>query len=86
MGAIEIKVRSVWQGKIGVHSKYYEEAVKKKVGLTIQCDNEYMFLTPEQVEKPVAQSKELFRDSYNKTFYRLVYYRWKPTLGQQKLL
>lgn len=86
MSQTEIKVRSVWHGKVGIHSKYYEQAVQDKVGLTIKCNNEYMFLEAEQVAKPISKSKEMFRDNYDKSFYYLVYYKWKPTLGQQKLL
>lgn len=86
MATVKVKVRSLWQGKVGVNSKHYERALAGNSPIEIVHANEYMLLSPEQVAKPESRSKETFTDRFSKETYYLVYYLWKPTISQQALL
>lgn len=83
---IKIRVKSIWHGKVGIHNKYFERAIKEKAGFQIQHGNDFMILSPEQVEQTKERSKETFHDKFKGTNYYLVYYKWKPTVAQGTLL
>lgn len=83
---IKIKARSIWHGKVGIHSKYFEKAIQENLGMEIHYQNEYMVMSPEQVSSTKERSKETFTDKFKGTSYYLVYYKWKPNVVQGTLL
>ena len=84
---IKIKIKSVWQGKIGIRDKYVNQALRKKEGLEITCQGEFMIIPTEKIEEKITgKSKEHFKDKFSEEWHYLIYFNWKPNNKQGKLL
>lgn len=77
---IEIKVKSIWQGKVGVRDKYVEEALKDNEGLAIKHEGKVMTIPNEKIAGlVVGKSEQPFKDRfYPYTPHYLIYFLWKP--------
>lgn len=84
---IKIRVKSIWQNKIGVREKYINQAIKEKQGLEITCPNGFMIIPAEEVAKKiVGKSQTRFKDKFSKEWHYLIYFLWNPNTNQGKLL
>ena len=85
---ISVKVRSFWQGKVGIRDKYVKRALQGNESLEILYKNEGVMIIPaEKVqEKIVAKSEKPFQDKFGDKWHFLYYFNWKPLVNQQKLL
>lgn len=85
--SVELKVKSIWMGLVGIPDKYFIEAVNKGKDLIISVKGETMHIPKDKVvEAAYSRSKEKFKDRFSDAEYSLVYFRWKPTLAQVPLL
>jgi len=83
---IKLKVKSTWQGKVGIRDKYVQQALDEKKGLEITCQAEIMIIPAEEVQKRiVAKSDRPFRNKFGKGYHYLIYFDWKPLANQRKL-
>lgn len=83
--ALRVKVKSVWQGRVGIRDKYLVRASKE--GMEVSCNNASMSLTPEEVmKKIVAKSERPFYDKFSKDYHYLIYYNWVPEPTKQQTL
>lgn len=83
---IKVKVKTIWQGKVGIREKYINEALETNSGLMIKVKEETMTLAAEEVKKKiVAKSERPFIDKYSGQSHFLVYYNWKPNGGMASL-
>lgn len=85
---INLRVKTIWQGKVGVNEKYIKRALDNKEGLCIKNKDEYMEIQANEVkEKIVGKSENRFEDRFgNGPDYYLYYFSWKPTISQGTLL
>lgn len=84
---IKLKVKSIWQGKVGIRDKYVQKAIAEKKGLEIACQYELMIIPAEDVQKKiVAKSEHPFKDKFGGKWHFLFYFDWKPLKNQRKLL
>ena len=84
---IKLKVKSIWQGKVGVRDKYIQQAFDEKKGLEITCQYEIMIIPADEVQKKiVAKSDRPFKNRFGKGYHYLFYFLWKPLANQGKLL
>ena len=84
---IQLRVRSIWNGKIGIRDKYVNQALREKQGLEITCQGEFMIIPVEEVEgKITGKSKEHFKDKFSEEWHYLIYYNWKANDKQGKLI
>jgi len=84
---IKIKVKSTWQGKVGIRDKYVNQAIREKQGLDISCQGEFMIIPAEKVkEKMIGKSQKHFKDKFSEEWHYLIYFNWKPNNRQGKLL
>lgn len=83
---ITLKVKSTWQGKVGIRDKYVQQALDEKKGLEISCQSEIMVIPAEEVQKKiVAKSACPFGDKFGEGYHYLIYFNWKPLVNQTKL-
>lgn len=75
---VEVKIKSIWNGMVGLNEKYYAEAIHKGVGLALFCGNEMMLIPAESVHSFFTKSKEPFKDKFTNAKYHLIYYKWRP--------
>ena len=86
---IEVKVKSIWQGKIAIREKYYWLAKTKKEDILIQVGSDIMIIPFAELDsRIVAKSVKPVQDKFSNTneVHYLLYYDWKPTEIQEKLL
>jgi len=87
------KVKTIWQGKAGLHEKYIKEALEKAeelellyAGTQAQYKNQRMTIAPEQLRSGEI-GKEAYPEKHGEGFYRLIYFKWTPDKNPQgKLL
>jgi len=83
---IKVKVRSIWQGKVGIRDKYLVEAKKYKDDIAIYKGNDLMIIPFDKLDEAViAKSENPFQDRYSKESHYLIYFSWSPTTIQSKL-
>lgn len=82
---IKKKIKSIWHGKVAIHEKYFNEAKATKQGLELWYQGELMEVPFEKLSTGKV-SKEVYRDRHSGTFYKLIYFPWKPQVKQKKLL
>jgi len=76
---IEIKVKTIWQGQVGIRDKYVQEALKQKNGLIIRKENEIMIIPAEELEAKIkGVSEKPFKDRFSEKQHFLFYFDWKP--------
>jgi hypothetical protein len=84
---IKIKVKTTWQGKVGIREKYVSEALEKSEPIIISYNNETMTIPFPSVKSRVRGiSARLFKDRFSKGGHHLVYYDWQPDIKQPILL
>ncbi len=83
---IKKKIKTVWNGKIGLHVKYYQRAKEKKEDILLVKGNEQMLIPYQEIDKKVVGKSQYFKNKFNNDFYYLVYFDWKPEIIQQTLL
>jgi len=86
------KVRTIWQGKIGLHEKYIKESLARGESIEIvyigkqeQYLGQKMEILPDQL-KSGEFGKELFPERQRSGFYRLIYFSWQPLEDKQQKL
>ncbi len=86
---IQVPVRSIWHGQVGVHEKHVNLALLKEQGLflLLVSNGEVMEIPPDQVQSTqMGRSERRFRDKFGGPDYYLIYYKWVPTAKQLQLL
>jgi len=84
---ITVKARSLFKNRVGIRDKYVNEAMNSNDDLRIVYLNEEMIIPHDDIAfEIVARSKEAFPDQFSNEFHYLVYFRWKPTTYQKKLI
>ena len=84
---MNIKVKTIYQGQVGVRDKYITEAIKKKESLEITHQSGVMEIPPDQIKsKIVGKSDRPFQDRYSNSFHYLYYFLWRPSINQKQLL
>lgn len=80
---IEVRVNTIWQGKVGIRDRYIKEAQETEQGLTIVHREERMAIPFHQLkELIVGKSERPFTDRYGKDPHYLIYFNWKPEAKQ----
>lgn len=75
--SIDIRVETIWQGKVGVRDKYVDQAIREFKGLHISHGNETMKIPPEKVKSMILfKSKTPLFDKFSKAEHFLYYYFW----------
>ena len=83
---IQVKVRTLWEGKVGVPEKRVQEGKAAREPLNI-CYGDGVMLVPwHELEARVVGYSDWFHDRFGRGKYRLVYFLWKPTRQQETLL
>jgi len=83
---INIKIKSVWQGKVGIRDKYILQAEKTKEDICLQKDSDVMLIPfLHLAEAIVGRSEYPVRDKYSNESHYLCYFDWTPTTLQKKL-
>ncbi len=84
---IKLKVKSLWQGKVGIREKYVEEAHRTFQPLLLTYQDQVMLIPREKVQEAiVARSEKPVFDKYKGEEHYLIYYDWKPTSAQIALV
>ena len=84
---VRIKIKTLFQGKVAINEKYFLEADKNEDSLIFEHNGSIMEISYEDIAMDiVGVSKDRFKDNFGKGSYRLLYYKWKPTIRQQVLL
>ncbi|GAF67547.1 unnamed protein product [marine sediment metagenome] len=84
---IKKNVKSIFVGKVGIPQKYVENAIERKEDLCLVHQAETMIIPWEQLEKKGTVGDEVFLDKFNDgKYYRLIYFKWKPSIIQKKLI
>lgn len=83
----EIKVKTIWMGKIGVRDKFINKAIENNEDLCFLKGDDYMIIPWDDIrEKIVGKSENPVFDKFKGEYHYLIYFNWKPTTKQQKLL
>jgi len=84
---IKLNVRTIWQGKIGIREKYIRLADEKKEGLEIWHEGSLMEIPFDKIkEKIVTRSERPVLDKFKGEWHYLLYFEWKLSVNQTKLL
>lgn len=77
---IKKRVKTVWQGKVGVREKYINQAKAEKKDLLIAHDGKEMMITFDEIDdRIIAKSDEKFQDYFSRRPAEYLYYfQWKP--------
>lgn len=83
---ISVRVRSIWQGKVGIRDKYIGKALTDGEGLEITHQSGIMIIPAGEVQKRiVSKSERPFPDRFGKGWHYLFYFEWKPSVNQIRL-
>jgi len=84
---IKLKIKSVWQGKVGIHERYITQARERREGLTFIKGIDVMEIPYGSIkEKIIGKTDRPFKDRYSRNFYHLYYFQWTPdSLKQEDL-
>ncbi|MBA7699875.1 hypothetical protein ES703_108579 [subsurface metagenome] len=83
---ITVKVKTIWQGWVGVRDRYIAEAKEAGEGLVILHNRESMTIPHDEIDKRVvAQSEKPFTDRFGRDPHFLIYFNWKPEVRQGSL-
>ena len=86
---VEVRVKTIWMGKIAIRDKYFFLAKTKKEDLLIKVDKDGMKIPFAELEdRVVARSERPVIDKFsdNNDLHYLIYFDWEPTNEQAKLL
>lgn len=84
MKPIRIKIRSTWQGQVGIRDKYVKEAKRMGRDLLLVVGNEAMTVAAGEIEASiVATSEHPVKDYFSEDVHYLIYFRWKPDKDNQ---
>jgi hypothetical protein len=76
---LKIKLKSLWQGQVGIRDKYLAEVRKTYQGIVFQYDGKEMEIPYEKLQESiVGKSDRPFQDKYSREWHYLVYFIWKP--------
>lgn len=77
---IKLKIKSIWQGKIGIREKYITQALKEKQDLMFVKGNDYMVVPCDKIhELMVGKSEHPVEDRFSNEFHYLCYFLWGAT-------
>ena len=83
---IEVKVKTLWENKAGINQKYADEAVAKTESLVIIYRGDTMEIPADEVISKIISRSGPYPNRFGPGTYYLVYYLWKPTAVQPKML
>lgn len=85
---VEVRVKTLWQGKVGIREQFVTEALRLNSGLLIRHKKDSMPIPADKVKEMIdSYSTERFKDFYGQRKpERLIYYAWKPLVKQGALL
>lgn len=76
---LKLKVKSLWQGQVGVHQKYVAMAWETGQDIRFRYNEETMTIPKNEIKGAIKGiSAEKFMDRYKAELYHLVYFDWKP--------
>ena len=75
---IEFEVKKLWKGHLISLRDYTVNKGIKEGGITVLCNNERMFLSPEMLKTGSEQTKQVKSKYKEGQTYNLVDFRWKP--------
>jgi len=77
---LEIKIRTIWQGKIGVREKYIKQSVDTQQDLIFVKGNDYMIIPWDKIDEYiVGKSEQPVIDKFSNETHFLIYFKWCPT-------
>lgn len=87
MKEIKIRIRTTWNGQVGIRDKYIEQAKQTGKDLYLVAGNEAMTIKNAEIDASIISiSKFPFKDYFSKDVHRLIYFKWNPDKNlQQKL-
>jgi len=81
------RITTIWHGQVGIPDKYVNEALEKGEDLCLFKDNDVLLIPNDMIKSAiVGKSDSQMRDRYGRENYYLIYFDWKPTTIQKKLL
>ncbi len=84
---IKVKVKSLWEGKVGIRDKYLAEAMKEQQGIAIEHKGQTMVIPYEKLTESIAgKSEQPFQDRFSRSWHYLIYFVWKPQEEKQATL
>lgn len=84
---MNIKVKTIFQGQVGIRDKYIDEAISKRESLEITHQGGIMEIPYDRIkDKIVGKSDRPFQDRYSNKFHFLIYFLWNPSPNQKRLL
>jgi hypothetical protein len=83
---VKVKVKTIWQGKIGIREKYFTEALNKNEPVILIHGDESMTIPSNEISKRVkGVSATAFKDRFSRDKHHLIHYEWKPDIKQVEL-
>ena len=84
---LTLKIRTIWQGKIGVRERYIIQAFEEKKDLMFVKGNDYMIVPCKEISNlMVGKSEHPVEDKFSNGFHYLCYFLWQPTTKNLTLL
>mgnify|MGYP003394573029 CR=1 FL=1 len=85
---INVKVKSLWQGQVGVRDKYIREAKSTQQDILITCDGRRLLIKYDEIDRLIrGRSAVAFRDKFSNARHYLYYFNWlKESESEQKTL
>jgi len=86
---IEVNVKSIWHGQVGIRDKYYWLAKTKKEGILIRVEHDIMEIPYEELtDRVIARSEKPVLDKFSDPpeYHYLIYFNWNPKKQQRRLL
>ena len=81
-----IKIKTLWQGKVGIRDKFIKEVQKNREGIQILHANTFMNIGADEISsKIVGKSDFPVKDKYSSESHYLLYFLWKPDNSQKSL-
>ena len=84
---IKVRVKTLWLGRVGLRSRFVDEAQATKQDIVVLHGQDQMLLAHGDLDsKVVGRSDKPFPDQFTGEEHYLIYYLWKPTAIQRVLL
>lgn len=85
---INLKVKSVWQGKVALRDKYIDKAILTNSDIMVECGAEYMKIPYKKIKKLEVKTKApvYVKDKFEGRIHKLIYFDWKPMYKQESFL
>lgn len=75
-----IKVKTTYKGTVAVADHIVKEKITSGMDLVVSVKEELMVIPNAQIAQSCVGKSDIFHDQYGRGDYRLLYFKWVPSI------